>query len=610
MTLRNSGERMVICLSVLLALALLAGACGGGGGSGKKRQGTPDLQVMAASETVTGATVTYSVTVENAGGAGAASFQVDLYYDLGAAPASGASGDDSRIIASLPGGGTQTLTFTRSATPPGNYSSWVQVDTIDDIAESDESNNISGPIPVTVVPGVGIDLAVSSFVATQVGPDLVYDVDVTNFGTTPSGAFDVDLYHDRQTAPGLADAGDDVQTISNLPGGMTQTATFTWSSPPTGTYFSWTRLDRADVVAETDETNNVEGPVAISVGTNLPELVITRFSSVVSGSTVDYTVDVTNAGPVAAGMFSVDLYYDLPGAPAPSIPGDVTSLVASLDAGASQTLMFTRTATPAGTYSSWAQVDTTDAVAEVDEGNNVAGPEAVTVISVLPDLLITRFVSVISGSNVTYSIDLMNVGSGDAGPFDLDLYYDLPGAPLPQATGDQTMAVVGLASGASTMLTFGRTATPAGTYSSWVQVDAAEVVAEGDEGNNIAGPQTVTVGGPAGADLTVTNFTSTIRGTIVTYVIEVSNQGMTDTGVAVELDLYWDLGSPPSPPARGDQSVTVPPLAAGASQIVQIIRTMVPSGTYNSYVLVDTLDVLAEADEGNNTAGPEVVTVP
>ncbi|MCZ6690815.1 MAG: hypothetical protein O7H41_14580 [Planctomycetota bacterium] len=565
----------------------------------------PDLEVVSMSASVTGSTVTYMVTVVNSGNFAAGAFQVDIYYDQGTAPMPAVPGDDSQVVSSLGAAALTTLTFVRSATPAATYSSWAQADTLGAVMESNENNNTAGPVIVTVTAPPSPDLAVSSFSASVVGSDVTYDVEVINLGTGSAGAFDVDLYYDRAAAPGPGTPGDDSQSVASLAGGATMMLTFSLIGAPSGSYLSWLQLDRADAVVESDETNNIDGPLPVAVGSSQPELLITAFTSSVSGMTVQYSVEVTNAGPVAAGIFSVDVYYDLLTPPTVGMAGDDSNLVASLASGVSTVINFSRTGTPTGTYDSYAFADSFDDVAESDEGNNVAGPEVVTVLT-LADLVIIGLSSSVSGSDVTYTVSILNQGGTAAGAFDLDIYYDQPGAPLQGVGGDEAMVVVGLAAGAGTTVIFTRAGAPAGTFTSWAQVDTQDAIGESNETNNTAGPEVVMVG--IAADLVILSFAASVAGTTVTYTMDVFNQGGTAAG-PFDVDVYYDLPGAPSSGAPGDNSTSVSSLAPSASVPLVFTRTGTPVGTYDSWIQVDTLNAVVESNEANNVTGPEIVVI-
>jgi hypothetical protein len=140
------------------------------------------------------------------------------------------------------------------------------------------------------------------------------------------------------------------------------------------------QVDGPAAIAESDETNNVAGPAASTVQPPAqPDLTIKSFNATVSGTSVDYAIEVCNVGGAAALLFRVDLYYNRLLAPGPLQVGDQNAFILSLGAGACQVVKRSHQNAPVAIYSSWAFCDTLGTVQELSEANNAAGPKVVTV---------------------------------------------------------------------------------------------------------------------------------------------------------------------------------------------------------------------------------------
>ena len=115
----------------------------------------PDLVVQSIDSDKTGVLenqpLEITVSVKNQGDADAGGYSIDLYKNLTGAPGPSQIGDESCTKAGLAAGQTDSCTFSISFDTPGSYSVWAQADTGDAVAESDESNNYSGPYQITVV---------------------------------------------------------------------------------------------------------------------------------------------------------------------------------------------------------------------------------------------------------------------------------------------------------------------------------------------------------------------------------------------------------------------------------------------------------------------------
>jgi len=140
--------------------------------------GLPNLEITAFTSSVVDTDVTYQVTVHNAGTVDVGAFWVDLFYDETAAPVVGTDyGDAYQRVDSLTAGATQTLTFARTGAAPATYNSYAMVDSLGQIAEADETDNVDGP-EVVVVSGEPVTdtlLSAGFEGANWADPWLIYD---------------------------------------------------------------------------------------------------------------------------------------------------------------------------------------------------------------------------------------------------------------------------------------------------------------------------------------------------------------------------------------------------------------------------------------------------
>jgi subtilase family serine protease len=350
----------------------------------------PDLVIQSMTTQIYGTlsiTVRYQMEICNVGSDPAGQTQVHVYYDLAAPPAQGTPGNKSTSVPGLAPGACTTRNIYRYNTPSGSYSSYAQVDPNNVVAEADETNNVAGPVQVTVGTAPGADLTINAFTHQIYGTSTVrYHMQICNVGTGSTGPTEVHVYFNQVTAPKAGDQGDQSTSVPMLqPGDCTNRNIFRFNTPA-GTYNSWAQVDPDNTVTETDESNNVSGPIKVTVGgtTQQADLTFTGFNAQVVMSAagtedIQYAMVVCNNGQTAASSFRVDIYYDRTTPPPSGLPGDDYQTVASLGAGACTTVTRTYNSPPAGTYLSWARVDTLDAVTESNENNNVAGPTTVTV---------------------------------------------------------------------------------------------------------------------------------------------------------------------------------------------------------------------------------------
>ena len=227
----------------------------------------------------------------------------------------------------------------------------------------------------------------------------------------------------------------------------------------------------------------------------------------------------------------------------------------------------------------------------------------------LPDLLFKSQQATVQQQSVLYSATICNAGALPSGPFIVAQYLNSATPPKPGTTPEVTAPVgAGLMPGVCQPITIKHEPTPAGNYTSWLRIDAAEQVLEADETNNLAGPIKVEVKGPTQPDLTIKSFDAKINGAAIDYTVEVCNVGNAKAGY-FRLDVYYKRALAPSTLMVGDFSTNIFfGLQAGACQTVKHSYTA-PVGSYNSWAQVDTLGSVKESNEKNNVAGPRFVLV-
>jgi subtilase family serine protease len=151
------------------------------------------------------------------------------------------------------------------ATPkPGFNTSWAAVDLKNQVPEVSDNNNAKSV--VVIVPTSSANVALKDFDAkpSLTGPTL-YSVKACNTGTTPTPATTVRFYFDRASAPPVGTAGDQSHVVSPLLGGACVVITG-FVNHNAGSYTSWALIDPTDQIKETSESDNLAGPLKVTVG--------------------------------------------------------------------------------------------------------------------------------------------------------------------------------------------------------------------------------------------------------------------------------------------------------------------------------------------------------
>jgi hypothetical protein len=117
----------------------------------------PDLIISSVAPDPISATlsqeIALGVTIENIGDEAVMDleFRVDIYRDSDTAPETTDHGDIYRMVDYLGPDECETIPITISYDSAGVYQLWVQVDTDNTVVESNEDNNVYGPVSVTVL---------------------------------------------------------------------------------------------------------------------------------------------------------------------------------------------------------------------------------------------------------------------------------------------------------------------------------------------------------------------------------------------------------------------------------------------------------------------------
>jgi len=229
-------------------------------------------------------------------------------------------------------------------------------------------------------------------------------------------------------------------------------------------------------------------------------------------------------------------------------------------------------------------VDPDCVVGDISETNNTASSNH-TVNK--PDLYISGFTTKVSGSTVTYSVQVCNKGTTALKTFDIELYYNRSTAPTCTTGDSQHSYQGGLGAGKCTSRTFTRSNAPPGKALAWIMVDADCVVGEADETNNVQSSMIV-----FGPDLYVSNQSVTATIFKVTYDVTVCNSGDNVTKT-FDVGLFYDSSSAPGCSTTPSQKAAVTGLAKGKCATRSFVQATPWGGTYKGWARVDTGCVVA-----------------
>ena len=220
------------------------------------------------------------------------------------------------------------------------------------------------------------------------------------------------------------------------------------------------------------------------------------------------------------------------------------------------------------------------------------------------DLTVSGVSGVISGGSMTVSFTIANQGSGAATDFWIDLFVDPDSISNLPAYGDAYGYASYLGAGASVSGQF-EVEVWDDSHMAVIYVDATNTVAESNESNNSDSAQigqNSTTGKP---DLTVTYFDYTWKDDELYYMVDVTNQGTGDAGFFY-VDLFLHETGGVIVGEWGDEYLSFESLGAGETLWADFL-VMDGCSYCESWVILDTYDMVDEASESNNIAGPLLI---
>jgi hypothetical protein len=246
----------------------------------------------------------------------------------------------------------------------------VGVGTTEIVAEWDGTQ--SNTVPVEVVKNAEADLRISKVTATTGDDYLVAELTLKNDGDADASSFWVDVWIDPSPTPTVGAYGDHYELVSHLGAGDSKTVYVTFDDLASGEHTIFGAVDGSFSVSESDESNNTNS-ASITIDETVvatPELSIDDFDYIADSESFYYYVEIANYSDIPAEDFYVDVWLNRSTSPAVGDDGDDYRFVAALGAWDTVVLDFLVEDT-CYSCTSWTFVDSTDAVEEGDESDNL-----------------------------------------------------------------------------------------------------------------------------------------------------------------------------------------------------------------------------------------------
>ena len=570
------------------------------------------VEKLGPAEAPAGTDVSYDVTITNVGPDAASNVTltdpvppgmsfVSVTQNTG--PTFACDATVSCTIASLPSGASADFTFVFHIDSGTEFTNTASVSS--QTFDPNDENNQS--VAVTTVPGaLQADMGVqkSSPAGAAADTDVAFTITLVNAGpgtatnvlltdNLPGGMTFVSFVQD--SGPTMS-CGPSTCSIAAFPADTTATFTLTGHIPagtPAGTTFTNT----ATLESENDPLDeNNSATATVTVTTADVGVVKTGPPSAVAGTTISYSITVTNNGPDAA--LNVVL-SDV------SLCEQANCNLGTLNPG--QQVMFDYDVDiPSGatTWSNTATV-TTDSVDTNAANDSSTVP---TTITQSADLEIAKSGpgTVAAGSNVTYTVTVTNNGPSDASNVSVTETLP-PGTTFVSSTCGSTTCNLGtVVAGASVELEFVVNVDFNATSPLVNTATVSTTTTDPEPDNNEASASTDVT--PAPADVSIsktTQYTSALPGSQVTYTIVVTNNGpspATDVIVTDTLPAGTTLVSAPNH-CTGNPTITctIGAMAIGATSTIELVVTM-PSTTGDVVNTANVESTTADATPGNDSS--------
>lgn len=506
--------------------------------------------------------------------------------------------------------------------PTGTCYFGVVVDYDNNVIESNEANNARSSAPFTVY--YGPDLTVLSVIgptAAGTGQMLTLTNILANVGVGAAGNWRYRIYLSTNSTITTNSAILTTQGVYNdFPPQTSMTNFDTVTVPPStapGVYFFGVIIDFDNIVAESNELNNVRasGAVNISIGPDLAVPSVTGPSTAGTAQTLTLTNILANIGTGTAGSWRYRIYLSTnslitTNATVLTTQGAYVDFPAQTAMTNYDTVMIPAGTTP-GTYYFGVIIDFDNSVLESNEGNNT-GASAPVSIGTGPDLTVTSLGSP-SAAGTAQTLILTNVmaniGVGTAGNWKYRIYLST------NATTAATNGIVLTTQGAfvdfaaqTTITNFDAVSIPSalatGVYYFAVMIDFDNLVTEANETNNIrvAGPVNIGIG----PDLSVLSVTAPAHagpGLALSMTEILANMGIGVAGSwSYRIYLSTNAAVTTNDTVLTTQGVFTdfPAQTTLTNSDIVVIPPGTPPGVYYLGVIIDFNNVVPESNEGNN----------
>jgi subtilase family serine protease len=348
---------------------------------------SPKQDLVISSITATSGTpgsyLNFSYNIKNQGSATASDSYTGFYLSTNTTLDSSDIYLDYDHVSSLSAGASSTRSasvYIDSNLKSGTYYLFTAADDWNDVAESNENNNLAYKA-ITITGAAKPDLIINSISATSgtPGSNLNFSYNIKNQGSATANSHYTGFYLSTDTTLDSSDKYLGSDTVSSLSAGVSRTESASLALSSTlnsGTYYLLAKADGGNSILESDENNNVAYQT-ITIGSPSKQdltIISVTATSGVAGSTLNFTYNIKNQGTVSTSNSSTRFYLSKD----TTLDGSDTYLgfdaVSLLAAGVSSTesaAVALGSTLNSGTYYLFAKADGDNKISESNENNNL-----------------------------------------------------------------------------------------------------------------------------------------------------------------------------------------------------------------------------------------------
>jgi len=569
--------------------------------------------LVTAGPYVVGQSISYTLTIANAGPSTATNIQVtDTPTNLSITSVSGACASLPCMIASLASGANTVINVTATINAVGTFDNVAAAN--GDEPDPDSSDNTDDTTNGGTA-GPSADVSIVKTLTTAgpyiAGQSITFTLDIANAGPSIANNIQVTDAPTNLTITNVSGACATLPcTIASLGVGANTSITVTATINGAGAFDNVASVDADEPDPDTsDNTDNDGSSTGTSANVSIVKTLVTTGPYVV-GQSLSYTLTIANAGPSTA--TNIDVTDTPTNLTITNVSGACASLpctIASLASAANTIINVTATINAVGAFDNVATAnadepdpDSSDNTDDTTNGGT-AGPSAD--VSIVKTLTTAAPYSV--GQSISYTLQVANAGPSTATNIQVtDTPTNLSITSVSGACASLPCTIASLASGANTVINVTATIVAEGAFDNVATANADEPDPDSsDNTDNTGNNGSTTPSANVSIAKTLVTAGPYSVGQSISYTLTIANAGPSAANNIDVTDTPSNLTITNVSGACASLPCTIASLASGANTSINITATIDAVGAFDNVATAnadepdpDTSD--NTDDDGNN----------